>query len=52
MSKVLIRDLTTSSKVVSLSRAEKVSITGGLTCTYTVVIKEGKEPEITSISCR
>jgi hypothetical protein len=53
MSKVLIRDLTTSSKIVSLSRSEKVSIIGGeLTCTYTVVIKPGKEPEVTSITCR
>jgi hypothetical protein len=54
MSKVLIRDLTTSSKIVSLSRIEKVSIIGGaeLTCTYTVVIKPGKEPEITSVTCR
>jgi hypothetical protein len=52
MSKVLIRDLITSSKILPLSRTEKVSITGGaeLTCTAVVVCK-GDKCTVTRIDC-
>jgi hypothetical protein len=50
MSKVLIRDLITSSKILPLSSAEKVSIIGGLDCTAVVVCKDG-QCTVTKLDC-